>query len=211
MWRGISETTLQAIPLDETLDAAMLHVQAEITQLAESSVAGIARTKIACVESALLLVATPPISTLADGINKEPITRLRASKLFAVVACAECLQLTAKAAESDTIDLEWEALQKEMKPNRLEAGIAIDSATKAYADAENKYTDRAKTAWADVMAMAALWRALPRGETRVSLCSAAKKQHAIAAYAAERLRHLLERASAGGSVYEAAAGAAGAG
>jgi hypothetical protein len=45
MWRGISETKLQAAPLDETLDAAMIKVEAEITQLAESSVAGIARTK----------------------------------------------------------------------------------------------------------------------------------------------------------------------
>jgi hypothetical protein len=183
---------------------AMVEVKRETETIAENLLLGLTREMRAVVDKAVAQVQASVLSTLLDAIKAQRLTRLRASHLFATVAGTDAAQLMAMDAERKTRIATWEALLTESQKNKLNAGMALASTTEALREAELEYIEKVSPTVANITAMAALWRKCPLGQSRKSLCEAARQNASVHSFAFESLRKLLDRACNGESPYEEA-------
>jgi hypothetical protein len=201
-WSGIASNgeTMSAAKADIANDAK--EIRSECKLVAEALLAIFAAKEGRCAAAVARCVGAPSIRLLAVEISKCPLTRLRASLLFATVASEESISVMERHAEWATLRAEWEGISGEWRKNRLRVDEAMAQANASHEEAKALCLGQLASPYANLAAMAALWRKLPAGATRKSTCSETKQQTLVAAHAAENLRGLLEIASEGGSVYE---------
>jgi hypothetical protein len=201
--RILSLAQPSAAGLAESGDA-MDEVKRETETIAENLLSGLTREMRAVVDTAVVQVKTCALETLLDAIKSQRLTRLRAGHLFATVAGTDAAQLMTLDAERKTRIATWEALLIESQKNKLNAGMALASAIDALREVDLEYIHQVSPTCANITAMAALWKKCTLGQTRKSMCEAARQNASVHSFAFESLRKLLDRACNGQPPFEEA-------
>ena len=201
VWRGIA-TKWSVLNVEADIAKDANEVRRECKQVAEHLIAIFAAKQSRCTQAAVDCVGAQSIRILAAEISKDPLTRLRASKLFVIVASAESIRVMELQSAWKTRRAEWEGISAEWQKNRLRVDAVMARARVSHEEAMTICLDKLAPPYANLAAMAALWRKLPAGTTRKCVCAETKQQALVAAHAADNLRSLLDIASEGGSVYE---------